>query len=92
MLTPVYSGAFKQDHKLMKKRGKNMNMLNELLRKIIDEQPLPVRCRPHLLYGDWDGYMECHIENDWLLIYKIKPSTSEVLFDRIGTHSDLFKK
>ncbi|GHV37520.1 hypothetical protein AGMMS49546_05520 [Spirochaetia bacterium] len=59
---------------------------------IIAEQPLPPRCRNHELHGNWVGKSECHIQGDWVLIYRINPAAKTVTFHRTGTHSDLFKK
>jgi mRNA interferase YafQ len=51
--------------------------------------PLPASARPHPLKGEWEGYWECHVAPDWLLIYK--HSDIELMLARTGTHSDLFK-
>jgi mRNA interferase YafQ len=93
MLEPIYTGVFNQDLKLMEKRRINDTELGEVMKRIVNEQPLPSRCRPHLLHGKkYEGKWECHVENDWLLIYKISPESHTVTFYRTGTHSDLFKK
>jgi mRNA interferase YafQ len=88
MLSFSFSNQFKRDLKLMKKRYKKMNILFDVIACIIWENPLPEHCREHILSGDYDGISECHVENDWLMIYH---RTSErVVFHRTGTHSDLF--
>lgn len=56
--------------------------------KLVDEIPLETKNKDHLLTGNYSGHRECHIEPDWLLIYKIEGE--EVWFVRSGTHSDLF--
>jgi mRNA interferase YafQ len=92
MLEPIYTGPFKQDLKLMAKRRKDDRKLGEVMKLIVNEQPLPEHCRPHLPHGKkWEGKWECHIENDWLLTYTIRPEERTVTFLRTGTHSDLFK-
>jgi mRNA interferase YafQ len=92
MLEPIYTGAFKKDLKLMARRRHNDNELGEVMKSIVNEQPLPERCRPHPLYGKkWEGKWECHVENDWLLVYKVSLESRTVTFHRTGTHADLFK-
>lgn len=86
----LYSGRFGKDYKRAEKRGKNIKKLQEIIEALRSNTPLPARCRPHKLNGNWAGHMECHIEPDWLLIYKI---TDETLFlAATGSHADLFKK
>jgi mRNA interferase YafQ len=72
----------------MEKRNKDTNKLDELMRLITNEAPLPESCHEHLLHGNYEGWTECHVESNWLLVYKFGENT--VLFDRTGTHSDLF--
>jgi len=89
MLTPVYTRQFERDVKRMGKRGKNMEKLKIIVRAIVDEEPIDPIHRDRKLLGDWQGRRECHIESDWLLIYKQEENT--VIFERTGTHADLFK-
>ena len=89
MLTPVYTRQFEKDVKRMGKRGKNMEKLKIIVRAIVDEEPIDPIHRDRKLLGDWQGRRECHIESDWLLIYKQEENT--VIFERTGTHADLFK-
>jgi mRNA interferase YafQ len=72
----------------MEKRHKDMNTIFDIIGQIIWEEPLPEHCREHTLSGDYDGISECHIENDWLMIYHL--AHEKVIFHRTGTHSDLF--
>ena len=84
------TNAFKRDLKRMKKRGKTRDELEEIVQLLAEDEPLPVRCRPHKLSGQWSGYWECHIEPDWLLVYDL--DDPEVLtLVATGTHADLFK-
>ena len=71
MLTPQESTRFRRDLRRMKRRGKDLEKLKSVVRLLVEEQPLPERNRDHNLVGDWSGYRDCHIEPDWLLIYKI---------------------
>ena len=86
--TIVYTNKFKKDLKLAEKRKFKTSKLRHIIELIRDEKPLPIQCRPHILSGDWDGFWECHIETDWLLIYRMIEDTLELA--RTGTHSDLF--
>ncbi len=75
----------------MKKRGKDLEKLKKVVRLLVEEQLLPDRYRDHSLVGDWAGYRDCHIESDWLLLYKINLDEKILTLARTGTHSDLFK-
>ncbi len=88
MLTPSYTKQFERDTKKMKSRGKNLEKLKIIIRSIVTEEVLDPVHRDHKLIGNWEGRRECHIESDWLLIYMIEPG--RVVFERTGTHSDLF--
>ena len=90
MLTPVYYGSFKKDRKLMKKQNKDMNKLTEIMDLLINEKPLLPKHKNHTLHGDYINWWECHVEPDWLLIYRVEKSAEQVIFYRTGTHSDLF--
>lgn len=90
MLTPVYTRQFDKDVKRLKKRAKNLEKLKIIIRSLVEEEPVDPINRDHKLIGNWKGRRECHIESDWLLIYKIKEN--QIIFERTGTHSDLFRK
>jgi len=89
MRTPYYARKFEKDVKLQKKRGKDIEKLKEIVRLLIEGSMLPPKYRDHNLTGNFVGFRECHIEPDWLLIYKI--NEAEIYFTRTGTHSDLFE-
>jgi len=72
----------------MKKRGRDMDKLIEIIHILVDAEKLPVKNKDHQLKGTLKDCRECHIESDWLLIYRIEGS--ELCFIRTGTHSDLF--
>jgi len=90
MLIPVRTSQFKRDVKLAEKRGKKMKSLKDIMVSLINEEPLEQKHKDHKLTGNYKDHRECHIEPDWLLIYRI--SKREIIFERTGTHSDLFKK
>lgn len=90
MLTPVYTRQFERDVKRMKRRGKNFEKLKMVMRPLVAEEALDTIHRDHKLIGNWLWRRECHIESDWLLIYKIE--ADRIIFERTGTHSDLYRK
>jgi mRNA interferase YafQ len=89
MLTPVYTRRFDKDVKRMKRQGKNMEKLKLIARSLAGEDSIDPIHRDHRLVGNWQGRRECHIESDWLLIYKIEEN--QVIFERTGSHSDLYR-
>jgi len=90
MLTIRYSARFKRDYKLVKKRGYDIGLLEEVLDILCSNQPLPPKYRDHNLTGNYEGHRECHITPDWLLIYKIEDDELLLSLTRTGTHSNLF--
>ena len=84
------STRFKKDYKLAKKRGYNMGLLKEVIDILASGEQLPQKYLDHALSGEYKGYRECHIEPDWLLIYKIEKDLLILGLTRTGTHSDLF--
>lgn len=89
MLTPSYTRQFKRDVELQKRRGKDMKKLKEVMELLVEQQRLPERNRDHRLVGNFKDYRECHIESDWLLLYKA--DGLRIYFTRTGSHSDLFE-
>ncbi|MSP42673.1 MAG: type II toxin-antitoxin system YafQ family toxin [Alphaproteobacteria bacterium] len=79
---------FKRDLKLARKRRKKLDRLQVIIELLANDMPLSARHRPHRLIGDMDGYWECHVEPDYLLVYEYLPDT--LMLVRLGTHSDLF--
>lgn len=88
MLKPSYSRQFERDLKKMKKRGMKGEKLKTVIGKLVREISLEPRYKDHKLVGNYSGRRECHIEPDWLLIYK--KTDTDIIFERTGTHSDLF--
>jgi mRNA interferase YafQ len=85
---PIDGAQFRRDVKLARKRGKETAKLREILSLLIEGHVLPQRLNDHPLGGEWKSFRECHIEPDWLLIYKIDGDDLHLV--RTGTHSDLF--
>ncbi len=90
MLSLVTTTKFRKDYKRIKKRGYNLNLLEEVLDKLLRQEDLDMRYRDHALTGNYIGFRECHIEPDWLLIYAVSESELILTATRTGTHSDLF--
>ena len=86
------TSQFRKDYKLAKKRGMNMNLLNDIIKKLANGEKLPEKNYDHLLSGNWAGHRECHIQPDWLLLYYHKDDVLVLTLARTGTHSDLFGK
>ena len=90
MLNVRYSSRLKKDFKTCVKRGYKIPLLQQAIDILRIPAPLPKKNRDHNLSGNYFGYRECHIEPDWLLIYK--QTDNELRLDRTGTHTDLFCK
>ncbi|MDX2445744.1 MAG: type II toxin-antitoxin system YafQ family toxin [Desulfobacterales bacterium] len=89
MIIPVFTRQFEKDVKRVQRRGKNLLKMKIVVQALIAEEGLDPIHRDHKLIGNWQGRRECHIESDWLLIYKI--AEDQVVFERTGTHADLFR-
>ena len=90
MLDIVPSNQFKKDLKSAKKRGYKIENLREVVNTLAQKKKLEDKYRDHGLTGNYRGFRECHIEPDWLLIYRIDQDVLELFLFRTGTHSDLF--
>lgn len=81
----------KRDLKLIKKRGKDISKLETVLEILLSGENLPDKYKDHQLKGEMKEFRECHIEPDWLLIYR-KEDTELILYaTATGTHADLFR-
>lgn len=92
MLRAEFTGQFKKDYKLALKRGCDPDKLQNLICMLMNEQPLPEKYKDHALVSsrNYKNMRECHIEPDWLLIYKIERERLILKLIRTGSHSDLF--
>jgi mRNA interferase YafQ len=84
-----YTTAFSKDLKRVKKRGYDIRLMNDVVNKLRDAVPLEVKNKDHPLTGNWIGYRECHIQPDWLLVYKVYEDKLVLVLTRTGSHSDL---
>ncbi len=89
-LRPVRGAAFEKDVKRLKKGGKDMEKLRTMIDRLCSHGPLDPKHNDHPLSGRWKGLRDCHIEPDWLLIYRKKGGDLELV--RTGSHSELFGK
>ncbi len=90
MRSAVYTGQFKRDVKRLEKRGKDMEKLRAVIRRLLAGDPLPRELGDHPLKGEWRPSRDLHLEPDWVLIYCIEGDT--VRLERTGTHADIFKR
>ncbi|SFU58356.1 type II toxin-antitoxin system YafQ family toxin [Butyrivibrio sp. INlla21] len=88
----IWTSQFKKDYKLALKRHLDINLIDNIIRKLANGETLNTKFRDHELGGNWKGFRECHIQPDWLLIYRIDDDVVTLTLSRTGTHSDLFGK
>lgn len=81
---------FQKDLKRAEKRGYNISLLTDIIKKLASGESLPEKNKDHPLSGNYIGCRECHITPDWLLIYEIDNGELILYLTRTGTHSDLF--
>jgi mRNA interferase YafQ len=93
MRTIERSAAFKKDYKRLKASPRHQQDLDKLVSTLLTllatDEILPESSRDHALIGQWQGYRECHIKPDLLLIYR-KPDADTLRLARLGSHNDLF--
>lgn len=82
------TSAFERDLRRVNKQGKDLDKLEKIVDILQAQGNLPARCHPHPLRGNWAGNWECHVEPDWLLLYKVTDET--LIIVRTGSHADLF--
>lgn len=87
MFDIVYTNRMKKDVKLVKKQGKDLDKLIEIIDLLAKDEKLPDKYNDHSLKGMWQGFRECHIEPDWLLIYRIEEDMLYLVAS--GSHSYL---
>lgn len=90
MYSLITTKRFDKDLKKTSKRGKDLSKIRAIMLALAAGQPLPEKNQEHNLVGNYAQRRECHIEPNWLLIYKIDEDNNEIIFERTGTHSDLF--
>ncbi len=86
---PVFTSGFKKDYKRILKQGKDESKFEALIAKLLNNEALEDKYKDHKLSGQFKNCRECHIEPDWLVIYKI--TETEIILIRTGSHSELFR-
>ena len=89
MFSLSFTNQFKKDSKLCIRRKYEMANLQSVLTELESIGKVQQIYKPHTLNGNYAGCWECHIENDWLLIWELFPD-NEIHFIRTGAHSDIF--
>lgn len=92
MFKLVTTSQFRKDYKRIKKRGLDLNLLQNVLDNLCSGITLDTKHRDNALTGNYVGFRECHIQPDWLLIYSINQDQLILVASRTGSHSDLFDK
>ena len=82
---------YRKDRKRLKKRGLDMTKLDTVIEMLANGEELPEKYRDHALVGNLKGYRDCHIEPDWLLIYKIDGDRLVLILSQTGSHADLLE-
>ena len=85
----IYTTQFKKDFKRISKQGKDLEKLEYVIETLLSKKSLDQKFNDHSLSGKWKNHRDCHVEPDWLLIYRI--TSESLILERTGSHSDLFK-
>ena len=85
-----FTNAYKKGYKRAKKRGLNMDLLDEVVDVLRNGEKLNAKYHDHALQGDFEGFRECHIQPDWLLVYLVEDDILTLTLTDTGTHSDIF--
>ena len=85
-----FTNAYKKGYKRAKKRGLNLQLIDDVVDELRQGHKLDAKYSDHTLHGNWEGFRECHIQPDWLLIYLIEDDILTLTLSETGTHSELF--
>jgi mRNA interferase YafQ len=88
---PQPTAKFKKDVRLLMKRGYDLSLLQEVVAMLANGETLPEQYHDHPLRGNRKGYRDCHIQSDWVLIYKIDKGVLTLILSETGTHSDILE-
>ena len=88
---PQPTAKFKKNVRLLKERGYDLSLLKDVVAKLANGETLPEQYHDHPLKGNRKGYRDCHIQNDWVLIYRIDKSVLTLVLYETGTHSDILE-
>ena len=84
------TNKFQKDLKRIQKRGYDLKLISEIIKKLANGETLPEKNKDHVLTGNYSGRRKCHITPDWLLIYEYDEEVLYLYLTRTGSHSDLF--
>lgn len=90
MYNVKFTNAYKKSYKRMAKRGINLSLLNEVVDNLRQGIPLDTKYKDHILKGKFNGFHECHIKPDWLLVYLLEDDILTLTLIDTGSHADLF--
>ena len=90
MLSIEFSNKYKKSYKLAKRRGLNLSSLDDVVRQLAEGKSLDPKHKDHQLSGNYKAYRECHIQFDWILVYRIVKNRCELYLFDTGTHEDVF--
>ena len=85
-----FTAAYKKGYKRAKKRGLNLKLLDDVVDELRQGRKLDAKYRDHALHGNWEGFRECHIQPDWLLVYLVENDILTLTLVETGTHADIF--
>ena len=84
------SKRYSKSLKKMLRRGYDIKKISAVVKMLANGETLPLKYKDHPLHGDLEGFRDCHIENDWVLLYYIEDDVLVLTLSDTGTHSDLF--
>ena len=84
-----YTTQFKKDYKKIKKQNKDITKIEFVIKELASSKVLDQKHKDHQLSGRWKEHRDCHIEPDWILIYRLTPNS--IVLERTGSHSELFE-
>ena len=90
MLSIEFSNKYKKSYKLAKRRGLNLSLLDDVVRQLAEGKSLDPKHKDHQRSGNYKAYRECHIQFDWILVYRIVKNRCELYLFDTGTHEDVF--
>ena len=85
-----FTTVYKRSYKRAKKRGLNLKLLDDVVEALGQGHKLDPKYRDHALHGNWEGFRECHIQSDWLLVYLVENDILTLTLVETGTHADIF--
>ncbi len=85
----IYTSQFKKDFKRVSNQGKDLAKLEIVIETLLKSEKLDPKYKDHSLIGKCKNHRDCHLEPDWVLIYRL--TNDSLILERTGSHSELFK-